>query len=392
MLTKEEGIEDLFRKFLNKTLTKKELSEFTEWVNSSPDNKQFCINALKFQKIETQLYFLKYIDKEYAWYNISEKIHAHRRSLIRKRYYMVAVSAIAFIFILLIQSGYISLNKPSLPEQFPNMGKEQAILLLNNGGEVRLTKNDLKQELGNLRICAEKGVLNYELINKDSLGIDSPGNKDNLIVVPLGAEYRIMLPDGTKVWLNAGSSFRFPTYFGKSRKVELSGEGYFDVAKDNEHPFILKVKGNTIKVLGTQFNVSAYDNEPMITTLTEGRVHLSSKKDEDILYSGQQAIINNNNNIYKMDVNPSSFSSWKNGIFEFDNMPLHYIVAQLSRWYNIEMSFGSDKASEIRFTGVIFRKQSLGQSMEAIQKISKVSFKKKGDNVVVDYKDKGERI
>jgi ferric-dicitrate binding protein FerR (iron transport regulator) len=164
----------------------------------------------------------------------------------------------------------------------------------------------------------------------------------NIISTPRGGQYQLILPDGSKVWLNSASSLKFPTaFYGKERQVELTGEGYFEVAKNANTPFSVTVNQMKIDVLGTHFNIMAYNDEKtMNTTLLEGAVTVSDGEMEKKLIPGQQAIVNEATR--QMSVGQADILkaiAWKNGLFEFDNTDLSTIMRQLARWYDIEIVY-----------------------------------------------------
>jgi ferric-dicitrate binding protein FerR (iron transport regulator) len=184
------------------------------------------------------------------------------------------------------------------------------------------------------------------------------------------------LPDGTQVWLNAASSLRFPTVFsGKTREVQLSGEGYFEVTHDTKKPFItniLSAKGNggRVEVLGTHFNINAYEDENTIkTTLLEGKVKVSSMVNGQwsILKPGEQAIASSHSPL-TIDHSPDLMQviAWKNGFFEFNNMPLPAIMRQISRWYDVDVSLEASYPNK-RFGGRISRKLNLSNIISMLE-------------------------
>jgi ferric-dicitrate binding protein FerR (iron transport regulator) len=196
----------------------------------------------------------------------------------------------------------------------------------------------------------------------------------NTMSTPRGRQFRLMLPDGTRVWLNSASSLRYPTVFaGKERQVEVTGEAYFEVAENAQMPFRVKVVGRAaIEVLGTQFNVNAYGNIQMLrTTLLEGSVRVQDISEEAgkgvVLKPGQQAVISTahaantagRQNIMVADhVDTDKVLAWKKGLFNFDGMSLQEAMQQLERWYDIEVVY-ENGIPEIPFGGEISRNVSL---------------------------------
>jgi transmembrane sensor len=196
--------------------------------------------------------------------------------------------------------------------------------------------------------------------------------------VPYGGIYTVVLSDGTKVWLNSGSQLRYPTRFeGEERKVELTGEGYFEVShvdnpKGKRIPFFIQSGLQTIEVLGTKFNVQAYPEERTIkTTLLEGAVKVNST----LLHPGEQAVFDvKNREIIKKQIDPRSELAWKNGYFHFDNENLRSIMKKISRWYDVEVDFQLDP-DQIALIGIIPRSERIESILNSLEKTGEVRFK-----------------
>ncbi|HEY4288994.1 MAG TPA: FecR domain-containing protein [Puia sp.] len=228
----------------------------------------------------------------------------------------------------------------------------------------------------------------------------------NTITTPRGGQYHITLPDNTQVWLNAASSLKFPVAFsGKQRSVTLTGEGYFEVAKDPSRPFTVdvayaqpttgpneKARGMKINVLGTNFNVMAYPNEEKIrTTLLEGSVQLAGKTDRLILKPGEQGSTAATGEAFQLsNPNMQEVIAWKNGEFRFDNTPVTAIMRQVERWYDLSVSYEGN-ITDLTLSGVISRKEEVTQLMDILEATHKVHFKLQNDRLVVmPYDNKGQ--
>ena len=210
--------------------------------------------------------------------------------------------------------------------------------------------------------------------------IDSAGYKtaqeENQLIVPRGGEYRITLSDGTRVWLNAASVLTFPPVFaGNERKVRLVGEAFFEVTPDTARPFIVATARMDIKVLGTSFNVSVYEDEETVhTTLVKGSVEVQPVQQEAIMLKpGEQACLAGNRMTAKA-VNTSQFTSWIDGKFMFCNTALEEISKQISRWYDVDIFFSSEQVKTICFTGAILRFEPLEELIRMIENTSNVRF------------------
>jgi len=224
-------------------------------------------------------------------------------------------------------------------------GSEGAILTLADGSKVVL------DSVGNGTVAVQNGakavVRNGQLIYDPTLEVDNQVYY-NTLVTPRGRQYALVLPDGSKVWLNSGSSIRYPTVFnGKERLVEVTGETYFDVAKNPKMPFRVQVNGKTrVDVLGTAFNINAYSDEPVIrTTLVEGSVRVGTERkgrnSQVTLSPGQQAVSKPDVEGIDVlsDVNTFPVTAWKDGVFVFDGVSLEEAMRQLERWYDVRIVY-----------------------------------------------------
>ncbi|MFC6099416.1 FecR domain-containing protein [Olivibacter domesticus] len=259
-------------------------------------------------------------------------------------------------------------------------GRKKAILTLGNGKQIALdttSEKALSQQLGTT-IKKEQGKLSY--INEVT-SIQHTSVAQNTISTPYGSEFELTLPDGTNVWLNAGSSLTYPTRFSKhQRSVQLLGEAYFDVAKSKNQPFMVDANGTHIKVLGTQFNVRAYQDEANIkTTLVSGSLLVKSKK----IKPGQQAItFSQSENINVHDIDIEEATAWRKGYFFFADEELTTVMNTLARWYNIEVKYSGNLRGKT-FGGTISRYEDFHQLLKAIELTGSVHFQVKERRVMV---------
>ncbi|OYX86557.1 MAG: hypothetical protein B7Y83_00965 [Flavobacteriales bacterium 32-34-25] len=254
-------------------------------------------------------------------------------------------------------------------------GKTGAILTLSNGSKIVLDSlgNGLIANQNNTSITKKNGGLVYKAGKNTQIAF-------NTMTTPRARQYNLELSDGTKVWLNASSSITFPTSFAANeRKVILHGEAYFEVAKDKKRPFRVAVNDMQVNVLGTHFNINAYENEANVnTTLLEGSVLITEKNQNVLLKPGQQAqkqksgaiVVNNN-------VNLEEVMGWKNGVFYFENASIQTVLRQLSRWYDVDIVFEKG-IPERTFEGEIQRNLQLSQVLKILEK-NKVHFKIEGN-------------
>ena len=270
------------------------------------------------------------------------------------------------------------------PEEIHSKGN-QAILTLANGSVIILdsTKNGVITNQGNVKIIKlDSGQLAYS--PQTSNGAVSSEISYNTISTPRAAQYQIQLSDGTKVWLNAASSLRYPTSFsGQDRNVELTGEGYFEVAKNKDKPFHVRVGAIEVEVLGTHFNIMAYEDEATIqTTLLEGSVKVSYHNQTDLLKPGRQARLNRTDNkIFTSDANVQQVVAWKNGYFYFDKSDIKTIMRQVSRWYDLNIVYESS-VPDMKFSGKIERSLPLSGISHLLES-GQIHFRIEGKNCIM---------
>ena len=265
-----------------------------------------------------------------------------------------------------------------------NPGTQKALLTLANGNVVVLDSNlnGTFAIQGNMRVTRQNGRLQY-IAAADKAA--QPAEVYNTITTPRGGQYQLVLGDGTKVWLNAASLLRFPAGFtGATRDVEIKGEAYFEVAKDAAHPFRVFAGGAVVRVLGTHFNINAYDDENTIaTTLLEGSVKMVKNEAESILKPGDQAQLDKSGRINLLhDVNVQQVVAWKDGFFQFDNAGIKTVMRQLSRWYDVEVEYRGAIDPAMSFDGKMGRDLRLQQVLKILQK-SEVHFAIEGRNIIV---------
>lgn len=259
-------------------------------------------------------------------------------------------------------------------------GRNTALLTLSNGTKIVLdnAKNGSIAVEGNTKVLKFDGKVSYS---------QKSGEQEvvyNSIATPRGGQYEIELPDGTRVWLNSATSIRFPTAFtGKERKVEISGEAYFEVAKNKEKPFIVKVNSSEIQVLGTHFNVMSYSDEASLkTTLFEGSVKFINKGDTKILKPGQQSQLLANGKINLLNnVDLDEVLAWKNGYFIFENASIETVMRQLSRWYDVDVVYNR-KVDDL-FYAEIPKNTNLSDVLKALELTGKVRFEIEKKQIVV---------
>lgn len=273
----------------------------------------------------------------------------------------------------------LSVRKKDIPP-----GGNKAVLTLSNGATVILDSaaNGTVATQGNVRVVKlSNGQIVYNAVNVPSSEVVY-----NTLSVPLGGQYQLVLPDGSRVWLDAASTIRFPTAFrGRDREVEITGEAYFEVAENVNMPFKVVVNRMEVEVLGTHFNVNAYDNEPEVkVTLVEGAVKVVQPTTHisQLLQPGEQARVDKEGRIELIkDIDVNEVVAWKNNLFWFDDNDIQTVMRQLSRWYNVDVVINGNIPQ--RFTGSIPRNVNVSKVFEVLQETGSIHFKIADKKIIV---------
>lgn len=271
-------------------------------------------------------------------------------------------------------------------------GGNKAVLKLADGTEIVLDVHGtgvLANEDGTKISKTADGMLLYDA-TKSAIGEADAENHINTLTTPSGGQYMLVLPDKTKVWLNAESSISYPSVFvGEERNVSLNGEAYFEVAKDKQHPFKVKAGAAEVSVLGTHFNIMSYTQEGQTqVSLAEGSVRVELGSDSKILSPGQQATIKTgSNHISLKRVDIDEVTNWKNGLFQFDNTPLEQVMRQIERWYSVDVVYRGTKP-DLYITGMISRSNNVSKILALIEETGGIEFEI-GDKEIVVKKAKG---
>lgn len=286
--------------------------------------------------------------------------------------------ALAASILLCLIAGLYLATRTSEPQQLTvstlndvKPGRNKAILTLADGSVIDLDNAKTGQ------IAAQNGIVvrktangKLEYIVKDAAGNSNQAISTNLISTPRGGQYQVTLPDGTKVWLNAASTLKYPSLFAQNeRRVELQGEAYFEVAKDKNKPFRVATNQQTVEVLGTHFNINAYNDEELVkTTLLEGAVNVSNGTNSLKLKPGQQALLNLADAKLRMNpnVDVDKELAWKNDLFAFDNDDLKTIMRQISRWYDLDVVY-QGKITDEKYVGEIPRNSNLSEVFKILE-------------------------
>lgn len=380
-----ERLTYLFYRYFQKTASREELDELSLLINL-PENEA----AVKLLMEEAYLLFEPKGDvlSDTQSEQILTNVQSHTRKHIGWWRRIAAAAAV----LVLISAGFYSWQQMGGKKQVPVMarqnddvrpGTSKAVLHLADGTVVTLDSagNQVIRQ-GGTTINQQNGQLHYNANNPDVAAVSF-----NTLATPRGGQYSVTLPDGSKVWLNSASSLRFPTAFtGMERKVELTGEAYFEVAKNAKQPFKVALEDKTvIEVLGTHFNVNAYKDEKAVaTTLLEGAVRLTNGKERITIKPGERAQLQEGGTKFMIDrPDVDRVVAWKNGFFQFNGDNITVIMKQLSRWYDIEPVYaGNMKMKD--YSGYISRNSNISEVLKMLELTNEIKFKVEGRKVTVN--------
>jgi transmembrane sensor len=296
--------------------------------------------------------------------------------------------SIAASILVLLSVGilfYISQNTKNADSKLADVapGGNKATLILANGKKIDLSgavNGAIADETGIKVIKTAEGKIIYDLTNTRA----AANEQYNTIETPVGGQYQVNLSDGTRVWLNSASSLRYPTHFsGGERKVELTGEGYFEVAHQKSMPFKVASAGQTVEVLGTHFNIMSYRDEQTVkTTLLQGSVKISMGRESTLLKPGQQALHTGDKIRISDEVDMEDVVAWKNGYFKF-NESLEGIMGKISRWYGVEVVYETKTDPNLTYSGKISRGRNISAILKIIEFNGDVHFRIEGRKVYV---------
>lgn len=373
--------------YIRKTLTETEHDELDAWVEESDHNMLLFEELTDERNIEANLAWMQSLQTEKALEKTKAQLQFTPAAKSRKRKLWPFIAAAALV--VTVVALYLIQPKKTGKAIEPNVvaandaapGGNKAALTLSNGTVVNLEDKStgvIQNETGTKIEKKEDGLLMYEKLT------DTKQAAYNTVSIPRGGQYALTLSDGTKVWLNALSSLRFPEQFSDSlRVVELTGEAFFQVAKDKQHPFIIKMSDDEqVKVLGTQFNVNSYkDEETKKITLIEGSVQVNSKNGRLLLVPGQQARINNGNILLEKHADIEAAAGWKDGSFVFRDADIYNIMRQAERWYDVNVIYRSTSSEHFNFS--ISRNEPLSKILHLMELTGKIHFKIENKSVYV---------
>ena len=376
----------IIQKSLKGKLSESEERQLSGWRKVSDENERafqrmisedfYTIGMEKLEMYDSRVAYGRFLQKKYQQ-------RRKRRFLIN----MARVAAVALPFVIALVL-YVGLNREEEQMVRPSLasnilpGTSKAVLTLANGQMIPLGKEATDSTIitDGTQISASGSGVTY------ASGVESESVVYNKLEIPRGGEFCLTLSDGTRVWLNSETSIQYPVAFGaKERRVFVQGEAYFEVAKDANKPFTVQFMSSSVTVLGTSFNIRAYPEEKRSqTTLAEGSVRIYSPGSSMLLKPGEQAEVSAlSGEMVKQEVEVKNFTSWKDGLFVFEQQPLEYIMRTLERWYDIRVIFKDEGAKRISLSGNMKRYGDFSQVMKMLQMTGDVRFELHGNDVYI---------
>lgn len=395
MLSEEQKY-NLILRYLDEPENLAVQTEVEQFRLLSTDNERLFQELSKVWEISGKASILAGKDSEYIKCKLDEiYLLSEQSSPITRRYSFSSFKWVAAAMVLLISSLFLfyyknNIYKPHTYLSDVKPGGDKALLTLADGKKIVLTNIDVgavtKQD--GLTISKTKdGQLVYH-IDANTKGYKNKNREFNTIETPKGGVWQVILPDGTNVWLNAMSSLKYPLIFeqNKKRVVELRGEAYFEVAKNETAPFIVQTKKQEVEVLGTHFNVNSYVDEANVkTTLLEGRVKVRSLQNpnsEVLLYPGEQSSLTSDKiNINKVDA--EKYIDWKEGYFFFNNEKQESILKKIARWYNVEIVYMDEAAKNVTYYGSLSRFNNVSKILQKFEQTGEVHFEINNNKISV---------
>lgn len=372
----------LIQRLLKDELTPEESRELEDWLALDPANRQF-LQRFDSPLIEQNLLLMSETDWRTGFDKFVQRNPAYRipaTAKIKRIPDRIRWAAAAILLLILSVLSWLILHRHSSQPlavqgsqqqryaQDVQPGGNKAILTIGNQQPIILDTMRSALQIGGTAVSNRNGSLEYQHNNStDNISI-------NTVTTPNGGTYRVILPDGTRAWLNAASLIRFPSAFkGNERNVTIDGEVYLEVARDPNRKFIVQSPHSRTEVLGTNFNISDYNNDPQSkTTLMEGRVSVSSNNNNVLLKPGTQAIISHSGKIEVEEADLESAIAWKNGYFIFNGTQLPQILRQLERWYDVTVI--QETSIPGNFVAVIKRDEPLSKVLKLLELTGEVKF------------------
>lgn len=371
-----ERIASLLAKRRMDSLSEDEQFELAQWQDQSPENRAMAEKWLMDGDLSADFYEFANTHTAAPLHNMQRKVTM--RSGRNRRIYMGA--SVAAILLLFIGIRYV----PNMLHQSPVdtisvIAAADPVLYFDDGGQMALKGTAITVKEGAITVTNEEGEVELLTENKEI--------QYATIHIPKGYMYEVILEDGTHIWLNADSKLRYPLSFtGTKREVTLWGEAYFKVTHDALHPFRIEAGRHHVEVLGTEFNIYAYEDDLTVrTTLVAGSIAVETENDRLLLHPGEQILLSNEGALV-CKVNISNIASWRENMFVMEGRTLDEIMTSLARWYDFKVEYVDAEIRNTVFNGIVPRYEEFGRILNLLERTDEVRFTVKGNTVTVKQK------
>ena len=380
----------LMRKFLLGEANEAERKELEKRLAECPDLKKVYEQLQNGETLKAAFGEYKDYSSKKAYQSFLQKIGRMEKKERKPSISRVWWYAAAAVIVLAAGLSFYMSNFYSAVEEkrvLIQPGTQQAQLTLPDGSIIDVDKKEVNVVVDGVQVKYKKGVLSYQptvTTQHEEKNIEEQSGKSNELVIPRGGENTVILADGTTVHLNAGSKLTYPVRFaGKRRVVALEGEAYFDVVKDETRPFIVQTHLGEVTVLGTAFNINAYTDASVYTTLVHGKVQFSSSSIGTIILSpGEQAVVSANGSEKRM-VDLDEYVGWVDGRYVFNNRPLGEIMQTFERWYDIQVYYETPHLRDITYSGSLKRYGTINSFLDALELTGDLTYKISGRNILI---------
>lgn len=374
----------IFRKAVADQLNSDEKKYFDVWYQEDAKNRNYFKQAVRYHEQKEKADILEEQDYRPAFEAFLRQTMTVKKSY--WRYLQVAASVAV-----MIASGWVGYIIFSETPKYQAISEVRPIQPVEGKVELILSsgKKVLLEKIGESNIQEKEGEIHKKDGTVEYLDFQKHGKKTiqyNTVNVPRGTDFKLVLSDSTVVWLNAESSITYPVQFaGNIRKVLVTGEAYFDVTPNKEKPFVVEAGGTNIEVLGTEFNINAYEEESRIyTTLIEGKVLVDNGFGKNVvILPNEQAVTGASADVIVNEVDVSTVIDWKLGMFDFEDERLDDILSELARWYDLKIFFDSEELKGFQFTGGLSRYEDVNQLLQLFEMTKSVKFYIKDDVMLV---------
>ena len=380
----------LMRKFLLGEANEAERKELEKRLAECPDLKKVYEQLQNGETLKAAFGEYKDYSSKKAYQSFLQKIGRMEKKERKPSISRVWWYAAAAVIVLAAGLSFYMSNFYSAVEEkrvLIQPGTQQAQLTLPDGSIIDVDKKEVNVVVDGFQVKYKKGVLYYQptvTTQHEEESTEEKPVKSNELVIPRGGENTVILADGTTVHLNAGSKLTYPVRFaGKRRVVALEGEAYFDVVKDETRPFIVQTHLGEVTVLGTAFNINAYTDASVYTTLVHGKVQFSSSSIGTIILSpGEQAVVSANGSEKRM-VDLDEYVGWVDGRYVFNNRPLGEIMQTFERWYDIQVYYETPHLRDITYSGSLKRYGTINSFLDALELTGDLTYKISGRNILI---------